>query len=227
MKRNRDYLEKPLPDWVSSGSLQERFARIYEQGFWGEPDSASGPGSTREQTEVLIRELPELLRRLGVRTLLDIPCGDFNWMQAAGLELERYIGADIVPALVTRNQEQHGRTGREFRCLDLTADELPPADLVFCRDALVHLSYADIRKALARIVASGSTWLMTTTFAAVSANRDINTGDWRPLNLELPPFGFPPPELLLCEQCPEPGYADKSMGLWRVSVLPDLAMDPD
>ena len=43
------------------------------------------------------------------------------------------------------------------------------------------------------------------------------TGDWRPLNLERPPFNLPAPALLLNEGCTEGGdtFADKSLGLWR------------
>ncbi|GAB4115186.1 MAG: class I SAM-dependent methyltransferase [Acidobacteriota bacterium] len=221
MKRNRDYLEKPLPDWVS-GTAEERFTRIYERCFWGEPDSVSGPGSVPEQTRVLIRELPPLLSRLGVRTLLDIPCGDFNWMRELELELDWYVGGDIVAALIASNQQRYGRPGREFRRLDLTRDSLPRADLILCRDCLVHLSFADIARAVERIRASGSTWLLTTTFPSREINVDIVTGDWRPLNLEAPPLCFPPPELVLNEGCPEPGYEDKSLGLWRVKSLDPL-----
>ncbi len=218
MKRNRDYLEKPLPDWVC-GSLEERFTRIYERCFWGEPDSVSGPGSVPEQTRALVRELPSLLSRLGVRTLLDIPCGDFNWMREVELDLDWYVGGDIVAPLIALNRQRYGRPGREFRRLDLTCDPLPKADLILCRDCLVHLSFADIARAVDRIIASGSTWLLTTTFPARAANRDITTGDWRPLNLEAPPLGFPAPELILNEGCPEAGYQDKSLGLWRVAEL--------
>jgi hypothetical protein len=44
------------------------------------------------------------------------------------------------------------------------------------------------------------------------------------LNLQLPPFNFPAPLRLIEENCTEDGgkYADKSLGLWRLSDLPDL-----
>lgn len=219
MKPNRDYMEKPLPEWVS-GSIQERFTRIYENSFWGEPDSASGPGSAREQTRTLVRELPLLFQRLGVRSVLDLPCGDFNWMREVDHCLDHYIGGDIVPALIEGNQARYGREGREFRLLDLTGDALPRVDLVLCRDVLVHLSYEDIGKALERVTASGSTWLLTTTFPDRTENRDIVSGDWRTLNLQLPPFNLSAPEVILNEDCPEPGYSDKSLGLWRIVSLP-------
>jgi len=57
----------------------------------------------------------------------------------------------------------------------------------------------------------------------VRANAEAATGDWRPLNLERPPFNLPPPLVLVNEQCTEAQgrYADKSLGVWR---LGDLAL---
>ena len=50
------------------------------------------------------------------------------------------------------------------------------------------------------------------------------TGDWRPLDLERDPFGFPAPLELLNERCTEGGgiFADKSLGLWRTADLARL-----
>jgi hypothetical protein len=88
----------------------------------------------------------------------------------------------------------------------------------------VHLSFADIHRALSNVRRSRITYLVTTTFPGCEVNEDIVTGDWRPLNLELEPFGFPGPSELLNEGCSEAGglFADKSLGLWRVADLTHL-----
>jgi hypothetical protein len=41
------------------------------------------------------------------------------------------------------------------------------------------------------------------------------------LNLEQPPFNFPPPSDVLVEGCQEGGgaYADKALGLWAIETL--------
>jgi hypothetical protein len=108
--------------------------------------------------------------------------------------------------------------------LDLTRSALPPADLLLCRDCLVHLSYSDIVKAISNIKSSKIEYLLTTTFTAEPGYRDVVTGDWRPLNLELPPFSFSRPLELILEQCTEQdgAFADKALGLWRVRDLPHL-----
>ncbi len=137
-----------------------------------------------------------------------------------------YIGADIVDDLVRGNQERYGGPRRTFRRLDLTSDELPRADVVLCRDCLVHLSFAHVMQALANVRHSGATWLLTTTFLEHHENADIEDGDWRMLNLTRAPFNLPAPVLALVEGCRESdgAYADKALGLWKVAEL-TIAID--
>ncbi|MGW4829431.1 class I SAM-dependent methyltransferase [Amycolatopsis japonica] len=208
---------------LESMGTQDRFTYIFRSRLWSS-SSASGPGSESVQTRELSDQLPPLLARFGVRTLLDLPCGDYGWLSEVDLDLDRYIGADIVPDLIDLNAERfRGDPVHEFQVLDLTADPLPAADLVLCRDCLVHLSFADIERALRNLRRSGSRYLLTTTFTDLGTNNDIVTGDWRPLNLCREPFGFPEPLAVLVEGCTEEGgaYADKSLGLWEISAIVD------
>ncbi|MBK9016373.1 MAG: class I SAM-dependent methyltransferase [Saprospiraceae bacterium] len=199
------------------------FQRIHDSNEWNviTTESVSGEGSTMEQTEVLRAELPGLLKKLGVRTLLDLPCGDFNWMQHVDLTGIRYLGGDIVAALVERNNAQFGNENRQFLHLNLLTDPLPACDLLFCRDCLVHLSFADVQAALANIRRSGITYLVTTHFHDEPENTDILTGGWRPLNLFKAPFHFPEPVAEINEQCSEMdgAFADKCAVVWRVSDI--------
>lgn len=202
--------------------LRERFARIYKTNLWGSDASVSGSGSVIEQTRAIRAQLPVLLKELAVTSMLDLPCGDFGWMRDVDLSAVSYVGGDIVPELVARHEREFGNAQRRFAVLDLTGDALPRVDLVFCRDCLVHLSETHIRKAIGNIKASGSTWLLTTTFPGHSANQDIEDGDWRVLNLEGAPHHFGNPVALLNEGCTEHdgAFADKSLGLWRIDDLP-------
>lgn len=200
--------------------MEERFRSIYRNWFWGDPESISGPGSSLEQTARIRERLPEIIRRFGVSSLLDIPCGDLNWMRGVDLGVRSYIGADIVDELVEENRRRYGSPGRTFLKLDVTSDPLPRADLVLIRDCLVHFCFDDIFQALANLKQSGCRLLLTTTFPDRDANTDIETGNWRPLNLQKEPFLLPEPILLLNEGCPEPEYRDKSLGLWRMADVP-------
>jgi hypothetical protein len=168
----------------------------------------------------LRREIPALLHDLGARSLLDIPCGDFGWLSLTELGVD-YTGADIVEALVAQNTSRYASEIRRFVRLDLTSDPLPQADVVLCRDCLVHLSYTNIRRALANVKRSGAQYLLGTSFPEAKSNRDIEDGDWRLLNFQLAPFFFPPPARTIVENCIEAGgaYRDKSLCLWPIAEL--------
>ena len=200
-------------------SAEETFRRIYAANHWGAAER-SGAGASAQQAAAVLAHLASLIERLQVRTLLDVPCGDFAWMQHLHADVE-YIGADVLPELAAANQQKYGSASRRFITLDLIEDQLPGADLLLCRDCLVHLSFDAAQSALAGIRRADVTWLLTTTFPGCTVNEDIVTGDWRPINLQLPPFELPPPDLLINEQCTEGGdlFADKSLGLWRIESL--------
>lgn len=200
------------------------FAGYHEAALRRHDDSLSGPGSSLGQTETLRRELPGLLQELGVRILLDAGCGDHRWLGRTELPIDRYIGVDVVPDLIARN-EALALTGRSFLLADFTRDDLPPAELVLTRDTLVHYDLATALCALANLRRTGARWLLATTFPDRRANPDSDLGGWRPLNLTLQPFGFPPPLRLIREGCTEQGgaYRDKSLGLWRMADLRGLS----
>jgi glycosyltransferase involved in cell wall biosynthesis len=196
------------------------FEDIYQKNVWGNSESHSGHGSSASATRFLRTALSQLLSDLGVKSMLDVPCGDFNWMRLLDLPVD-YFGADIVPQLIEANQRKYSRPGRAFTLLDVVKDPLPNSDLVFSRDLLVHLSEQDIRSALANIIESGAKYLVATTFTSRDKNVDIETGQWRPLNLQRPPFSFPPPLRLINERCEEGDglWADKCLGVWDINDL--------
>jgi hypothetical protein len=206
---------------TEASSYEEVFkdhARQYRQ---FRDESISGPGSTLHQTQELRERLPLLLAHLNVRTLLDAPCGDFNWLQHVELGLYRYTGVDILTDVIAELAWRHHRADRRFIRENLIDGALTPADAVLCRDLLPHLSYAEIWSALRNFRRTGATYLITTTFARPRPNRDTTGGNWRTLNLTLPPFDFPPPLLLLDERCSEGGgtFSDKGLGVWRLAEL--------
>lgn len=200
-------------------SVEQVFTNIYRNNAWGGRESVSGPGSDPDQTSVVIRELPEVFRYVGARTVLDIPCGDFHWMQHVDLTGIDYVGSDIVEVLILENKKKYENDSIRFTKLDLLKDPLPRVDLVICRDCLVHLSFEHALKALRNICDSKSTHVLTTTYTNRQQNADILTGQWRPLSLVIPPFSLPLPLGVINEDCSEFGGTcqDKALGLWRVT----------
>jgi len=203
-------------------STEETFRHIVQEKKWGINDSLSGGGSDLEQTRIVRERLPQLWSEFDVTTVLDAPCGDFYWMNHVPLDGISYVGGDILPELIERNAELYGRSNVSFRRIDLLQDELPTVDLILCRDCLMHFSNRDVLAALNNICDSGSTYLLTTTFANRQRNHDIVTGQFRPLNLQARPVSLPAPILVINEGCTEwdkGDYRDKSLGLWRISDI--------
>lgn len=189
-------------------------------------ESVSGTGSSLQQTAGLRQRLPLLLQHLDVRSLLDAPCGDRNWSRQLRLPAIDCHGAELLPELVAAQREANRDPRWTFHAADLLADPLPRVDAILCRDLTVHLSFAEIAAVLANFRRTGARWLLTTAFTGERENLDTSEGRWRTLNLQRPPFSFPPPLMLLNEGCSEDGgrYADKCLGVWRLDDLPlDLA----
>jgi len=202
-------------------SVTEIFEEIAKSNFWIENESSSGFGSTLEQTKEIGNNLPTILKTFKIKKLLDLPCGDFNWMKTIDLSDIVYTGGDIVDKLITANRNLYCHSNTSFTHLDILKDDLGEHDLLFCRDCFVHFSFKDIERALKNIKRSNITYLITTTFPEEKSNKDVVTGGWRPLNLEKEPFNFPNPMYLLNERCTEKNgiFADKSLGLWKIQDL--------
>jgi hypothetical protein len=206
-------------DHLDFDSLAERFSSIYETGVWlnnRTTGSCSGLGSELRSTAAIRQGLPELLRITNTHTLLDLGCGDFNWMKKVEYPC-RYIGADIVPDLIKLNNALHATEARTFEVLDATVDPLPPVDTVLCREVIFHLSFRDIRRLVENVRRSGASFLIATTDNSIRFNADVPSGDFRNLNLARRPFSFPQPAYAI----PDDGVApQRFLAAWKISTLP-------
>lgn len=195
--------------------MHEIFNTIFKENSWGCPETASGYGSTKDSTQTISAALPSIIKEYQIATFLDAACGDFNWMQHVDLGIDHYTGIDLVPEMIQLNTERYGNTQRTFLARNIATDVLPQADLIFCRDCLVHHTLEDIKVILKNFILSGSTYILMTTFPEHGTNPDITTGDWRPLNFQAPPFNFPAPLLIINEKT----AIDKSLGLWSLADI--------
>ncbi|MEX2567500.1 MAG: class I SAM-dependent methyltransferase [Cyclobacteriaceae bacterium] len=203
-------------------NTKEIFSIIYEENYWGSDQSISGTGSELIQTNNLKSKLEKAFKIYQFKSILDAPCGDFNWMKQVNLNGIQYTGLDIVDKLIQSNKSQYGDLDNvKFRVGNIFEDQLPNADLILCRDCLVHFSFADIAKAVENIKKSSSKYLLTTSFINFQSNQDIQTGYWRPINLQMEPFNFPDPILIIDEKCTEVEgkYKDKSLLLWEIKNI--------
>ena len=105
-------------------------------------NSRSGRGSELEATANLRRHLPAFFEQFETGSILDAPCGDFNWMQyvvrGSGL---RYVGGDVVRPLIEENAR--GATLRRTSRSSISTSSgtrCPRPTRTICRDCLFHLS---------------------------------------------------------------------------------------
>lgn len=180
----------------------------------GLPETLCGAGSTLAETEYLRLKLPWVMEELGVKRLLDAPCGDFNWMSQAYLGNTEYIGADYSAANLKAARLRSDTV--ELHLLDITRDALPQADAMLCRDFYQHLPNEMVLAALRNFVAADIPWLLLTTHDS-EENEDIaKPGMFRRINMCLPPFNFPEPSIIIADP-PDSGHF---LGVWsRADVM--------
>lgn len=212
--------------------MKKVFTDIYNNNSWGyniseqgkivpQNESKSGSGSMLENTINILKEIPLLCDKLNIKSILDAPCGDFNWMKKFPFNDICYTGVDIITDLINDNVKNYGNIDNvKFIIADIVTDDLPKCDLILCRDCLVHLSYDNVIRAINNFARSGSTYILTTTFLKNRKNRKhMITGQWHPLNLLTEPFNFPVPVCIINEKYTLEEFSDKSLALWKLSDL--------
>jgi hypothetical protein len=168
-----------------------------QQEFAGQ-ETVNGPGSMMDATENVRTLLPILLRQYDIRSMLDAPCGDCNWISRIDLDGIEYTGWDLVPAIVRQNQSRW--PGRNFERVNLLKDfhKLPQVDLILCRDFTIHLTTEHVSRLLDKFKTSGVRYLLTTNYPAghndytfPPEGHDGRPGYYaHPWNLEIEPFNM-------------------------------------
>lgn len=184
---------------VEDGSLQQRFVTIYKYNLWADNESVSGEGSNFAYTSKIRESLPQLLKRYAITSIVDAPCGDFNWMRYVLADSDvRYTGIDIVEDLIQKNRMAYASNAVNFIVGNICEDQLPDCDLLITRDCLFHLSFEDIDRYLKNIAQVNFRFLLTTshTTGPDFKNSDIKSGDFRQINLLSPPFSLPKSAIL-------------------------------
>jgi SAM-dependent methyltransferase len=193
------------------------FDRIYRANGWNGVESRSGPGSGPVPTANVAAAILDLVAELGVTSVLDVGCGDGAWLP----DLPGYTGIDVAPTAIRLARADHSY--RRYFVGDIR--EAGPwqgrYDLVFCRDMLQHIPIEDVVAVLEAIRATGSTWLLASTYRD-GRNRVIRPGGYHEPDLEREPYSLGPPDLFIFD-----GYdyehpdlvrdARKHLGLWRLA----------
>ena len=195
--------------------MKEIFEDIVKHKKWKK--STCGPGSTIGYTQNLREKLKPLLVKYNINSMFDAPCGDYSWMSMINVqEVTTYLGGDIVEFMIEDNKRNY--PGVNFKVFDLTIDTLPDAELLFCRDCLLHLNFNDIDKVFLNISRSNIKYIMTSNWFDDATNmRDIQTGSWRYLNFLEAPYNFEKPLDSIVDFVD--GFPKREMFLWPKSVI--------
>lgn len=152
----------------------------------------SGPGSHPYHTIDYVAFLSKFIHLNGVRTVVDIGCGDWKFSRNINSWGARYLGLDIVPSVIERNKALYARPGVDFALMPKTPDGVPAADLLLIKDVLQHLPDATIDVYAKLVFPRFRFCLVTNSFTKLSTptNVDIRSGDFRCLDLTAPPYNL-------------------------------------
>jgi hypothetical protein len=131
--------------------------------------------------------------------MLDLGCGTFHWMPYMDFPKEvSYHGIDICSSKIEENKSKYPHY--KWSVLDVTEDELPPADLYFMRDVLCYLPDHKIKQFFENIQRVESGYLLVSSHLPIDTNKSIGNnigttngnscrdGDYRHVDLLSPPF---------------------------------------
>ncbi|MEO1021503.1 MAG: methyltransferase domain-containing protein [Bacteroidota bacterium] len=183
--------------WPTKAAMEQ----VYEQHLWGgkDQDFYSGFGShDPEYVDPYVKSVAAFLASFEEpMAVCDLGCGDFN----VGKELvgyaSRYIAVDIAEPLIERNKNKFSDPGLEFRCLDVSKEELPSGDCAILRHVLQHLSNAEVQCIVSKL--SGYNYAIITEHVPEGEfipNKDIISGQGTRLRkhsglvLSEPPFNM-------------------------------------
>jgi SAM-dependent methyltransferase len=204
---------------MGKADLTQVFSDIYANGIWIEHEnqtSLSGAGSVASTTDNLSVQLSAFLRNVNCRRLVDVGCGDFNWMSNIDGEFD-YLGIDIVQSVIDANDVAYANERRRFICMDATSQPIEPwGDVLVCREVLFHLSFKNALQLLRNIKAAEFKYVLLTSDSSIWFNSDIRNGDFRRINLLKSPFKLPTPQLELVDDKVSDG---RLLAVWSSSEL--------
>jgi len=151
MKRKTDKNKSVKIPWPTKDAMEQ----VYKKKLWGTDKSKfySGDGShDSELVDPYIDVLKSFLNSFKAPLILcDLGCGDFNVGKKIVKYAKKYVGIDIVKDLIEYNKETFIEGNLEFKCLDISEDNLPYGDCAILRQVLQHLSNEEVQKIVRKL----------------------------------------------------------------------------
>jgi len=218
------------------------FTEIYDNNGFGSLESKSGPGSTLDETQKLREKIKSIVKDKNIKSVVDIPCGDFNWMKEIVFNFDSYIGGDIVEKAIEENNKRYSNSVIKFISFDIVNDEIPQGDLLIVRDIIGHFPIEDGIKIMNNILNSKCKYLLSTTWAKKVGdkwipcekndihreNEGVDYGRFYPVNLMSEPFNLPNAEIYLEEDVVVDNFENgnrKTLALWDLDKIRNKSMN--
>ena len=168
--------------------MREIFGRIYNRNEWL---YGSGEGSLPKHTKGYVAVLQNFFSEFHIESVVDMGCGDWQFSQFIDWNGIYYQGYDIVKSVIDCNKEKYSSNNIEFHLYSGIGNELPDADLLIAKDVLQHWSYKSIENFLPNL-SRYKYCLITNCVNPIgeTINYDIEDGEFRYLDLRLPPFNI-------------------------------------
>ena len=237
--------DMPMAKRLRNAQLSHGSKRGTTGGISWKSTQPSGPGSTLQATTEHRAFLARVLAKYNIRNMVDVPCGDMTWMPAVSMPPSTsYFGGDISRSIVSFNQQRFAEDERfcnRFRAFDITCEvvRLGAEDLLHTKDVLFHMPTELAVAAVINFERSGAGFFVSTSFgkapskanryspskhgdngayADASYGKDDEVIGFTPINLEAPPFCFPPPLALSLNKHTHVDL-QRYTGLWSLPAL--------
>jgi hypothetical protein len=212
--------------------IKKVFTDIYEKNIWGSKETRSGRGSELKATTKVVKSLPLIFEKYNITGIVDIGCGECNWINKLFPELKYYLGIDVVNDIIINNISKYGSEQIEF-----DIEEFPywMANLygntyqaVLFADVLVHLPTYVVKQYIDAIKETNIQYIFATTFPELNPNTDVEISEisWRPINMAIEPYNLGEPlemirynEFYVCKTGEK--IKEKYIGLWKINKSED------
>ena len=166
--------------------MKQEFERIYAHNSWRH---GSGEGSLPIHTRGYISFLQRFLRDHRISSIVDFGCGDWQFSRLIDWGGADYCGYDIVGSVISANIRRFRNSRVSFYEIEPPFESLPSADLLIVKDVFQHWSDETIFTFLP-VVARFRCALITNCVNPLgpTINQPIADGEFRYLDLRLPPF---------------------------------------
>ena len=177
--------DERLANADSVARIREKFSEIYQKNEW---DFGSGPGSAPINNSGYMEFVQSFIQNQNIKSVVDFGCGDWQFSRFINWYGASYVGFDLVPGVIESNRKNFACPGISFEVFN-ALDELPAADLLLCKDVFQHLPNDIVREYLVAFKQKFKFLLITNDDQPHNLlNSDTESGGWRPIRLDFPPF---------------------------------------